>query len=833
MSGEREGTCGCCRVPTTPTPQTIRNRPGLPAIRYRVGTYSSFRRAMIQKIPSLTVEVNGDSVRPLRDLTARASDDYGIALIEMWAYLADILTFYQERVANEAFLRTALFRESVLRLAALLDYEPAPGVAASAHLAFTLEKDKRVSIPTGLRIQSVPGQNEKPQKFETTVALDADARLNRLRVLPATEDDFPLMPGSRRALLRPDVAEEAAATLVPGDSLLVLGPEGPGVQKIVEEKVVEAVEVTDRGTELVWSPAVQENCSGGAMVEWLRQFRLFGHNAPRSYLAPAPVAADTRDVRWTRVEEGSAGYTFDLNNVFALQLDAVYADLKVGAWVLVAAPDTRRFARIESIVEVNATKGPLNDTVTEITLATGDTGISAENLRAVTVYELAGGDGSPRFVPLWGRKYADAFATDTIYVEGIYEDALARGHVLILDDENNQPQTVTCTGVARVQDGPLDRLRVTFTPVLRRPLDTETAVIYGNVALATHGETVAGEVLGSGDAAAAFQTFGLRRSPVTFVPQPGAPHGAANSLQVRVGGVLWHEVGNLYGRAVDERIFTTRVDEGGKMSLRFGDGNTGARPASGRDNVVARYRQGLGQAGNVGAGSLRTLLDRPVGLKGATNPAEAGGGADPETLREARANAPDTVRTLGRIVSLCDFEDAAREFAGVAKARATWAWEGEEQAVRLTVAGDWGDEITGKPYEDLLKDLDARRDPNRKLVVASYHEVPLQVEAEIEVDPDRLVEEVRAAARDALEAYFAFDNLQFGQPVHLSDLYRVLQEVSGVVAANIGILQFEDEGVRMRRQPTPALVQARLRIDPGELAHLAGPVTINAREART
>ncbi|MBA2712757.1 MAG: putative baseplate assembly protein, partial [Rubrobacteraceae bacterium] len=576
-----------------------------------------------------------------------------------------------------------------------------------------------------------------------------------------------------------------------------------------------------------------ENCGGGGMVEWLRQFRLFGHNAPRSYLAPAPVAADTRDVRWTRVEEGDVGYTFDLDNVFALQLDAVYADLKVGAWVLVAAPDTRRFARIESIVEVNATKGPLNDTVTKITLATGSTGISTENLRAVTVYELAGGDGSPRFVPLWGRKYADAFATDTIYVEGIYEDALARGHALILDDEKNRPQTVTCTGVAREEDGPLARLRVTFTPALTRELDTTTAVLYGNVALATHGETVASEVLGNGDASAAFQSFGVRKSPVTFVPQPGARHGAANSLQARVGGVLWHEVRNLYGRGGDERVFTTSVDEEGKMSLRFGDGNTGARLASGRDNVVARYRQGIGEGGNVGAGSLRTLLDRPVGLKGVTNPARAGGGADPETLGVARTNAPDTVRTLGRIVSLRDFEDAAREHAGVAKARATWTWEGEEQVVRLTVAGDGGDEIVDKPYENLVKELDARRDPNRKLVVASYHEVPVQVEAAIEVDPDHVVQEVQAAARNALEAYFAFDNLQFGQPVHLSDVYRVLQEVSGVVAVTISILQFEEESDRTGRQPTIALVQAHLRIDPGELAQLAGPVTISAREART
>src|SRR5215207_2003924 len=157
--------CGCCQAPGPSTPEEIRNRPGLPAIRYRIGSYSSFRQAMIEKNASLAVEVDGRKFHPLRGWTTRASDDYGMALLEMWSCLADILTFYQERIANEAFLRTALLPESLQRLAALLGYEPAPGVAATTHLAFTLEKGKQVRIPTGLRVQSVPGQDEKPQKF--------------------------------------------------------------------------------------------------------------------------------------------------------------------------------------------------------------------------------------------------------------------------------------------------------------------------------------------------------------------------------------------------------------------------------------------------------------------------------------------------------------------------------------------------------------------------------------------------------------------------------------------------------------------------------------------
>ena len=50
-------------------------------------------------------------------------------------------------------------------------------------------------------------------------------------------------------------------------------------------------------------------------------------------------------------------------------------------------------------------------------------------------------------------------------------------------------------------------------------------------------------------------------------------------------------------------------------------------------------------------------------------------------------NAPLTVLTLGRIVSLRDYEDFARAFAGVAKALATWTWDGERQGVFVTDRG--------------------------------------------------------------------------------------------------------------------------------------------------
>jgi predicted phage baseplate assembly protein len=289
---------------------------------------------------------------------------------------------------------------------------------------------------------------------------------------------------------------------------------------------------------------------------------------------------------------------------------------------------------------------------------------------------------------------------------------------------------------------------------------------------------------------------------------------------------LWHEVDALFGHEEDERVYTTSVDDKGSMAVQFGNGISGARLTTGRDNVVAEYRQGLGREGNVKANTLTTLLDRPVGLKSVSNPEAAQGGAAPESLDEARTNAPNTVRTFGRVVSLRDFDDAAREFAGVAKAHATLTWDGTERAVRLIVAGDEGVAISADSaiVKNLKKDLDSRRDPNRKLAVEPYVPVFVQVEAVIYVDPDFRDEDVRAAALAALLAFFAFDSLELGQSIHLSNVYEALQAVRGVVAVDIDRLQFKDASVRVTHGATDAPVQPHLPIFFEELVSIEQPV---------
>src|SRR5262245_15753557 len=92
-----------------------------PIIDYVTKDYDGFRRGMLDQIPLL-----------LPSWTDRDESDFGVVLIELFAYVADILSYYQDRVANEAYLDTATQRRSVQALLRLIDYQIDPGLAATA-----------------------------------------------------------------------------------------------------------------------------------------------------------------------------------------------------------------------------------------------------------------------------------------------------------------------------------------------------------------------------------------------------------------------------------------------------------------------------------------------------------------------------------------------------------------------------------------------------------------------------------------------------------------------------------------------------------------------------
>ncbi|MGH7516516.1 MAG: putative baseplate assembly protein [Gemmatimonadales bacterium] len=1025
-------TCGCCELPAT-TPLEATNRPGLSAIVFRTGTYATFRLSMLQRIARAGA---------LSALRTRRDDDYAITLFDMWATVADVLTFYQERIANEGFLRTARLRDSILRMARLLDYQLRPGVAATTLLAFSLDKGASLQIPVGLRVQSVPGEDEKPQTYETLESSLADARLNRMRILPAPEGFNPLAKGNTSAILAPGPAGLAgAAALSPGDRLLLFEP----TTGHLEELAVRDLRVDEDHFILTWSGPIQaSNWDVTARAYAVnRTFRLFGYNTPQQYMeateTPPPPSGH---FVWTLRTFAPADYATPFGNV--LELDSKYEGIAAGSRLLVAQPGSITLVTVTTVGQGQATfiapgasTSPFQDTVTRLTL---DSALAITDRRATLLYEVK----SPR-IRFWGYRYPDAMGGATVNIparrldtqtaeigRAIQNNAYTRGAELpvttidagrkvvlldsaqspsaaiitavavigldvtvtttpddlttalelLLDPESAQqviglqsaalpasfsltstapelsvtigslpPRIITLgaapitiaaaasalqaalaaslptvpeftesrvlsvddrllvlPGVPGVQlsvaptpgdqttaaelglAGPdafrvdglfsgdlstfpavssaLCKLSVTLGPigphavslasapatlavartlleqairaadpapafrqarvlvegsrllvlpgtagspiqeyvaVTLRPespfqLEAASAALLGNVALASHGEKVSDEVLGDGDASAAFQDFELQKKPLTYTPSAG-PGGVDSTLKVLVSDVLWSEVPTLFGQGPTAEVYTTRLADDGTVSVRFGDGRTGARLPSGRGNVAANYRHGSGLPGRVAAGSLRSPLDMPVGLKSITNPAAATGGADPESIEQARQNAPTTVRTFGRAVSLRDFEDLVRSSGEVAKALATWVWNGEARAVHLTIAAQRGQLFTDSDLARIHASLNAGRDPNHVLFVANFVRVPVVIAATVRVEPDRVGKRVGAAARAALLDALAFDTLSFGQPLALSEIYRILQQVPGVESVDIDLFQFKDR--------TPAFLISR------------------------
>ncbi|HEX7843732.1 MAG TPA: putative baseplate assembly protein, partial [Kofleriaceae bacterium] len=136
-----------------PTPPNIAQIGKQPIIDYVTRDYTGFRQGMLDLIPLL-----------LPSWTDRGENDFGVVLIEMFAYVADILAYYQDRVANEAYLATATQRRSVIELLRLIDYQVDPGLAASALLHVDVTADATLAanqLPFRVKTAGIPGQPDR------------------------------------------------------------------------------------------------------------------------------------------------------------------------------------------------------------------------------------------------------------------------------------------------------------------------------------------------------------------------------------------------------------------------------------------------------------------------------------------------------------------------------------------------------------------------------------------------------------------------------------------------------------------------------------------------
>ncbi len=544
---------------------------------------------------------------------------------------------------------------------------------------------------------------------------------------------------------------------------------------------------------------------------------IFGHNAPSYETLPSYTLqpGQTFPSDWEGTTLAALNPDASAAHIF---LDATYPSLRAGDYIVLVDLETFgiRFhsafrsggfvggiatsIEIQEIAQVVATRTLslarflLSSTVTEITL---DWQIAPSDLASFDMRTTAVLGSNERYVP--DQEFLDRTTIGgSLIALDSAQLALQLGQELIVTGVS-----ATQTGQTRSElrtifalalvDG---RTQITLDKALDDVYVWNSVTINANVAPATHGESKS-QILGSGDATQSYQRFAISQLPVTYV-SAATPTTTASTLSVRVNGELWTEVPFLYGHPPTERVFTTQVDVNGHRYVEFGDGiENGARLPTGQNNVIATYRQGLGKSGNVNALQLSTLLSRPLGLRAVLNPLPASGGGDPQTLGDARATAPITVRALDRVVSLDDFGDFARSSAAVAKAEAVWAWDGHRRVVCITVSGPDGSAIVPETpqYTNLLAAIQNAGDGTVPVALCSFVPRTFTVGATLIVDPALDPDAVTATAKAALQAAFGFDARDFMLPVYRSEIIEALQSVTGVVALTLDELRYNDRPI--------------------------------------
>ena len=348
----------------------------------------------------------------------------------------------------------------------------------------------------------------------------------------------------------------------------------------------------------------------------------------------------------------------------------------------------------------------------------------------------------------------------------------------------------------------------------------DAVTIYANVTKATHGETHS-EILGSGDASRAFQKFQLRQSPLTYLAA-ATPAGAKSTLQVRVDDVLWHETESLAGLEPVDRNYITTTDDDSKTTVIFGNGKHGSRLPAGAENVRAVYRSGIGKPGNARARQISLLAMRPLGVKSVINPLPATGGADRENRDQARRNVPLAVLALDRLVSVQDYADFARTFAGVGKARAVKLPDGRRQVVFVTIAGaeDIPIDYHSDLYINLLSALHKFGDPHLQIRVEVRELLLMVVSAKVRVKSDYLWDKVEPLIRAELLDRFSFERRDLGQDVLLSEVISAIQGVQGVDYVDVDVIagipeKKLDNGVRRILTPEEMVNEVKKVLEEG------------------
>jgi hypothetical protein len=673
--------------------------------------------------------------------SARAEGDLGVMLLESWAYVLDIVHFYNRRLGARAFLRTAPDGAALHRIVALLGYRPRPAVAAAVTLAAIGEATDPVEVPAGTQIRSKGVAGIPPQIFETDALTLVDPRRNAWQLSPVRPTTF--------------------------DGLVAFAPGAPGVLPGQTIAFLLYGAPTAAGRVVALEPTRMPD---GA------EYRVATFNAAPAALNGHPLASiELRIMTQSAAPTGFAPLTGTApTDTYRTQwmLDSVYPQISAGDVVVLE-------------YGTSFTAATVSDTdIASIQL--GDAAHSVTGRVTMLTFASAVAMGRVHFRPMPAGALTNPAAAE-LAPEALLAARPANGPVPSLAGAA-APDTLIAAGAGdagvalagSVTVDPRGRPTVSATAITERSTDLLAVPIsfHGNVITATRGETVRDEVLGSGDSTRPWQRFRLKKKPLTYLPDPTAPGGAAPELEVRVNGILWELAESFFGVKPDARVYVVRHDDKGETDIVFGDLT---RPPTGSRNIVASYRWGGGQDVPP-PGKITQLVNRLPGISKLVAPLEARGGADAEAYEGMRENAPRSTISSGRAVSLADYAALTAAYAGVIAAQVQWVWvPGAQRAgVMAWIISDGGD-VSAELRAALRQAGDPLIPVTVSPALASMHALTVEIVA----DPAYVASDVVAAVAGTLEndetGLLAPRNAAIGGAVFRSRIAQLAAAVEGVV----------------------------------------------------
>jgi hypothetical protein len=399
----------------------------------------------------------------------------------------------------------------------------------------------------------------------------------------------------------------------------------------------------------------------------------------------------------------------------------------------------------------------------------------------------------------------EAIEQDGIELDGAYPGIEPGRRVILAEDppkgeaptDKREPESLTIAAVIHPpypdaatpaqhqSDKPsTGRTRLHFKEPLKYQYDPNKTKVFANVVEASHGESYK-QILGNGDSAREHQVFCLTRKPLTFLPTSSFPY-AKPQIDVTVGQERWDYIDTLARNETGRPIFSLWIDDAASAQVIFGNGKAGARLPTGRENVVATYRVGLGQAGNVAATQLKLPVDHPVGVQSVLN-TRASGGADAEPIPLVRVNTPLSTVALDRLLIEADYLPLARIFPGIAKAKVRRQSTQMGDVMLVSIVGSAAEPLTADSAlcKALRSAMIANSDGFVPVYVVPGRLRPLSVGAKVTLKPGASSEDAQASIRRALLKVFSFETAELGQPVYASEALAAIQSVKDVVFARL------------------------------------------------